>query len=97
MHFEEGGVRSEVSAVEAGIRMWTGAGDDWDRAIAVGQSLRKNVASEPLEIGAVIHPFLRDCLARHIDPYGKRDFARAPLLFARGTISIAPSYDRMSA
>lgn len=29
MHFEEGGVRSEVSAVETGVRMWTGAGDDW--------------------------------------------------------------------
>ena len=67
MHFEEGGVRSEVSAVEACVRMWTGASDDWDRAIAVRQSLRKDAASEPLEIGAVVHPVLWDCLARHID------------------------------
>jgi hypothetical protein len=50
MHFEEGGVRSEMSAVEAGVRVWTGASDDWDRAIAVRQSLRKDAASEPLPL-----------------------------------------------
>ena len=38
MHFEEGCVRWEVSAVEARVWMWTGARDDWDCTVAVRQS-----------------------------------------------------------
>jgi hypothetical protein len=48
MHFEEGGVRSEVSAIEAGVRVRTWTSHDWDRAVAVRQSLSQDAASEPL-------------------------------------------------
>jgi len=58
MHFEEGGVRSEVSAIDAGVRVRTRTSHDWDRAVAVRQSLSQDAASEPLQIGRVVGPIL---------------------------------------
>ena len=67
MHFQKGGVRSKVSAVEASIRMRARPCHNWDNTIAIGQRLREDAASKPLEIGAIAHPIFWDCLARRID------------------------------
>jgi hypothetical protein len=58
MYFEERGIRPEVCTVEAGVRVRTRTSHDWDRAVAVRQSLSQDAASEPLEIGRVVDPIL---------------------------------------
>src|SRR5271156_5925060 len=67
MHFEERGIRPEVRTVEAGVRVWTWTSHDWDRAVAVRQSLSQDAASEPLQVGRVVDPILRNHIAGDID------------------------------
>ena len=67
MHFEEGDVRSEVSTIEAGVRMWTRPSHDWDGTVAIRQSLSQGAASESLQIGRVVDPILCNHFAGDID------------------------------
>ncbi len=67
MHFEERGVRPEVRTVEAGVRVRTRTSHDWDRTVAIRQSLSQHAASEPLQIGRVVDPILCNHFAGDID------------------------------
>ena len=47
--------------------MWTWTSHDWDRAVAVRQSLSQDAPGEPLQVGRVVDPILRNHIAGEID------------------------------
>jgi hypothetical protein len=67
MNVEKADVRSEVSAIQAGIRVRAGAGYSRDRTVTVGQCLCEYVSGEPLQLSRIVGAVFHDLLSRDID------------------------------